>query len=145
MKHVACLFALSLVLCGCATDPYPAGSFLPGRIVSLADGKILPAQAEISSGSGKLTATDPVTGEVFDGRYTAIQETTTSQVTRPGFLFDDETGQEVKTSDVAQASAILVGNKGTVINIKMTVKAGSPPIAYGEGTDNKGNKYNVQF
>jgi hypothetical protein len=138
---------LAFVLAGCATepDPYAIGNMLPGTITSLSDGKIFPAQVEITYGSGRMTATNPVTGEVFEGRYTAIQENKVIQHVDNSFWGNGDTDQAVETSDLAHASAILVGNKGTVLNIKMEVKAGHPPIAYGDAEDNNGKKYNVQF
>lgn len=145
MRTVFSLVALALLLAGCATNPYTLGSYIPGRIISLSDGKILPMQIQLSYGTGKMTAVNPDTGEFFDGTYTAIQETKSSQVSRPTWLGDQETASEVTTSDLAQASAVLVGNKGTVLDIKMQIKAGSPPIGFGEATDNAGKKYRVQF
>jgi len=138
---------LALLLAGCATepDPYGIGSMLPGKITSLSDGKILPAQVEISTGSGRMTAVNPDTGEVFEGRYTAIQENKVVQHVDNSFWGNGDTSQAVEISDLAHASAVLVGNKGTVLNIKMEVKAGHPPIAYGDAEDNAGKKYNVQF
>ncbi len=138
---------LAFVLVGCATepDPYGMGSMLPGRIISLSDGTVFAAQAEISTGSGRMTATNPVTGEVFEGRYTALQENKVVQHVDNSFWGNGDTDQAVEISDVAHASAVLVGNKGTVLNIKMEVKAGHPPSAYGDAEDNKGTKYNVQF
>jgi type IV pilus biogenesis protein CpaD/CtpE len=138
---------LAILLAGCATepDPYAMGNMLPGKIISLSDGTIFPAQAEISSGSGRMTATNPVTGEVFEGRYTAIQENKVIQHVDNSFWGNGDTSQAVETSDIAHGSAVLVGTKGTVLNIKLEVKAGHPPIAYGDGEDNTGKKYNVQF
>ena len=56
---------LALLLCGCATEGYAPGTMLPGRIISLADGTTLAMQYEFTSGSGKMIATNPVTGEYF--------------------------------------------------------------------------------
>lgn len=145
MRTVFSLFALALLLAGCATETNPLGSFIPGRIISLSDGKVLPMQIQLSYGTGKMTALNPETGETFDGIYTAILETKSSQVSRPTWLGDQETASEVTTSDLAQASAVLVGNKGTVLDIKMQIQAGVRPIGFGEATDNAGKKYRVQF
>jgi hypothetical protein len=145
MRIAGCLFAVTLLLCGCAQSPYQLGAFIPGRIVSLADGKIMPMQIQLSYGAGKMTAFDPVTSETFDGTYTAIQEAKSSQVSRPGLFGDTDVGSEVTVTNMSQASAVLVGSKGTVLNIKMQIQAGSPPIGFGEATDNAGKKYNVQF
>ena len=118
---------------------------LPGKIICLSDGTVFPAQVEITTGSGRMMATNPVTGEVFEGRYTALQENKIHQNVDNSFWGNGDTSQAVETSDVAHGSAVLVGNKGTVLNIKLEVKAGHPPIAYGEAEDNRGAKYNVQF
>ena len=118
---------------------------LPGTITCLSDGSVFPAQVEITAGSGRMTATNPTTGEIFTGRYTALQENKVVQQVDNSFWGDGDTSQAVETSDIAHASAVLVGNKGTVLNIKMEVKAGHPPIAFGDAEDNKGAKYNVQF
>jgi hypothetical protein len=145
MKTAASLLALSLLLVGCAESPYRLGAFIPGRIVSLSDGKILPMQIQLSYGSGHMTAVNPDTGETFDGIYTAINETKLSAVSRPGLFGDEDVASSTTVSDVSQSSAVLVGSKGTVIDIKMTIKAGAPPIGYGDGVDNAGKKYRIQF
>ena len=145
MRMVVAILAILLVGCATEPDPYGIGSMLPGKIVSLSDGVVFPAQAEISTGSGRMTATNPVSGEVFEGRYTAIQENKVIQHVDNSFWGNGDTSQAVETSDIAHGSAILVGNKGTVLNIKMEVKAGHPPIAYGDAEDNNGKKYNVLF
>jgi hypothetical protein len=116
---------------------------LPGRIISLADGTTLPMQYEFTSGSGKMTATNPVTAEFFQGTYTAVLETRVHTHQSNSLFGNDDTS--VETADVAQGSAVLVGNKGTVLNLKLQVKVGNPPSGFGEGEDNKGVKYNVQF
>lgn len=100
-------------------------------------------QYELTSGSGRMTATNPATGEFLDGRYTAVLETRVRTHQSNSLFAEDETS--VETTDVAQGSAVLVGNKGTVLNLKLQVKAGNPPSGFGEGQDNKGVKYNVQF
>ncbi len=140
------VIALALLLGGCASGEYQAGQMLPGRIISLADGTTLPMQYELTSGSGSMTATNPKSGELFQGTYTAILESHTVQNTSTSiFDLSDDDAQSVSTSDVAQGSAVLVGNMGTVINLKLHVKVGNPPTGFGEGEDNKGVKYTVQF
>lgn len=144
MRTVSVLFAI--LLSGCATGPVNyAGKMIPGRIVSLSDGRVYPMQIEVTQGSGKMTATNPTTGEYFEGTYTAVRETRQIQYSKPGFLGAEETQTAVEISNTAPLSAVLVGNKGTVLNIKMQVQAGNPPIGYGDAEDNKGGKYNVQF
>ena len=145
MKIVTVLVAL--LLAGCATEgQYQPGAMLPGRIIALSDGTTFPMQYEFTSGSGKMTARNPITGELFQGTYTAILETHTVQNTNTSiFDLSDDDSQSVSTSDVAQGTAVLVGNKGTVLNLKLHVKVGNPPTGFGEGEDNKGGKYSVQF
>ncbi len=145
MRIAIAFLTFALAACATGPDPYALGNMLPGKIVSLSDGTVFPAQAEISTGSGRMTAVNPVTGESFEGRYTAILETKVVQHSTTSFWGDEDAGQSVESSDVAQASAVMVGTKGTVLNVKMKVKAGHPPSAFGDAEDNKGQKYNVQF
>jgi hypothetical protein len=100
-------------------------------------------QIELSYGSGSMSATDPVTGEVFNGTYTAILETHVIQHQSTSLFGSDATVTD--TSGVAQGSAVLVGNKGTVLNLKLHIKPGTQPSGFGEAEDNHGKKYNVQF
>ena len=136
---------LALLLGGCAVPTNQVGNMIPGRIVSLSKGTLLPMQIQLSYGTGTMNATNPVTGEHFEGNYTAIQDTKSVQYSKPGFLGDMETHHSVESSTACPASAVLVGNKGTVMNIKMQIQAGNPPVGFGEAEDNKGEKYNVQF
>ena len=137
------IILLALLLCGCATEGYAPGSMLPGRIISLADGTTLAMQYELTSGSGKMIATNPVTGEILQGMYTAVLETKVHTHQSNSLFGSDDTSTE--TGDVAEGTAVLVGNKGTDLNLKLHVKVGNPPTGFGDGEDNKGVKYNVQF
>lgn len=149
MKRLMVALGVVALLGGCATtDLHPVGSMLPGQIVSLSDGRVLPMQIELtplSHPSGKMLATDTASGEVLSGTYTAILGTSVTQVSRPTLFGDQTRATAVQTSDIAQASAVLVGNKGTVLNLHMQIKAGNPPVGFGDGEDNKGRKYSLQF
>ncbi len=92
-----------------------------------------------------MTATNLSTSENFSGTYTCMVETKTVQDSRPTFFGDQQTKTSLELSDVVPGVAVLVGDKGTVLNIKMTIKAGNPPIGYGNAEDNKGKKYTLQF
>ena len=141
--RIAIAFA-ALLLCGCAgSDPFAGGTFVPGKMTSLSDGTVFPMQIELSYGSGRMTATDPVTGEIFSGTYTAILDQHVIQHQSTSLFGEDETA--VDTSGIAQGSAVLVGNKGTVLNLKMQIKPGTNPTGFGEAEDNHGKKYNIQF
>jgi len=137
------IILVALLLCGCATEGNKYGDMLPGRIISLADGTTLAMQYELTSGSGKMIATNPVTGEILQGMYTAVLETKVHTHQSNSLFGSDDTSTE--TGDVAEGTAVLVGNKGTVLNLKLHVKVGNPPTGFGDGEDNKGVKYNVQF
>lgn len=145
-------FSIALVaaLAGCATadDPYGIGAMLPGKMISLSDGRTLPMRIEItpiSHPTGKLMASDPKTGEIFDGTYTCIVGTKVVSHSATDFWGAQQTGQSVEVSNVAPCTSVLVGNKGTVLNLKMMARAGHPPVGTGEAEDNKGKKYSVQF
>ena len=148
--YIIATFLILFMLAGCATVPnqYAIGNMLPGQIISLSDGKILPMQIELtpmSHPTGKMTATDPTTGEQFTGNYTFIVETKFANQSRPGLLGSETAGQTVQVSNVAPGTAVLVGDKGTVLNIKMTARAGNPPVGTGEAEDNNGKKYSLHF
>jgi len=148
MKRAFAAFCALAVVSGCATVPTRAGTMMGGRIVALADGRILPMQIELtplSQSTGRMMATDPASGELLDGTYTAILSSSYTQHSRPGLFGDEHAGNTVQMNDTAQATAVLVGNKGTVINLHMQIKVGNPPAGIGEGEDNKGKKYSVQF
>jgi len=148
MKRAFAALCAVAVVSGCATVPSPAHTMLGGRIVALSDGRILPMQIELiplSQSTGRMMASDPASGEILDGTYTALLSSSYTQQSRPGLFGDEHAGKSVQTNDTAQATATLVGNKGTVINLHMQIKVGNPPAGIGEGEDNKGKKYSVQF
>lgn len=145
----AFVMGLALATTACATtSPYQIGSFIPGRMIALNDGKLYPLQIQLSTfanPTGKMIATDPASGEIMEGYYTALPSTTYTQTARPGLLGPQAAGTATQISDTVPASATLVGNKGTVVQLRMQIKAGTPPIGFGEGEDNHGIKYSVQF
>ncbi len=117
------MFLLTALTIGCVA-PYREGDMLPGKIIKLTNGVVFPMYIAYSYGTGRMTATDPETGEVFEGTYTGV---------RDGF------------SNTATATAVLLGTNGTVLNIRMKIQIGNPPVGYGEGEDNKGRKYHIQL
>ena len=143
MKLAVVIGLLVLTLSGCAI--LSLGEMLPGEIVSLSDGHIIPMEIEIiraSDVNGKITAHDPKTGEMFQGKYSAILEKNVSV----GYGSGHST--VTSSSNIANATAILIGDKGTVLNIRMRMQAGvlkSQLHGHGEAEDNKGNRYQVRF
>ena len=161
MKFAIVKLMLMATLSGCAI--FSLGEMLPGEIVSLSDGTILPMEIEIiraSDVNGKIIAHNPITGENFHGKYSAILEknvefgfmsSTATANSRGGGSatgYGSGHGTETSSSNVADAIAVLIGDKGTVLNIKMRIQAGmlkSQIHGYGEAEDNKGNRYQVRF
>lgn len=149
MKTISLLFAL--LLSGCAVGQmhhYSGGEMIPCRLISLSDGTLFPTQIELSTGSGRITSTNPKSGETFYGNYTAISDDRYTQYSKETFWGTETTQQAIERSSSVPATAILVGDKGTVINIKMRIKPGNSqvlPIGHGDAEDNKGGKYNFQF
>ncbi len=149
MRSVAALL-LALTLAGCAVggNIYSGGQMIPGRLVNLGDGALIPLQIELSTGQGRVFGTHPKTGEVFSGNYTAIPDTRVTQYSKDTLLGPQTTQQAVEVSTSVPATVLLLGDQGTVINLSLRIKPGNAyvlPIGYGEGTDNKGGKYNLQF
>ncbi len=147
MLGVVCF--LAVLMAGCATGYNRGGrvgDMLSGKIIRLSTGLILPMQIQLSrNGAGQMTATNPKTGELFDGTYRAISENKTIQYSKNSFWGNTKTETAQEVSNMVPASAVLIGNKGTVLNIQMKIQPGNPPIGYGEAQDNKGRKYSVQF
>lgn len=138
-QHPLVLFCAALLLAGC-------GISLPGKLYSLQDGTELKFEIETSFGTGAMRAENPKTGEKFEGQYTGT--------TSGGGVINAHsrlnTGQTVNTQvfvppSSANARGILRGDKGTVIEIYLDIRPGPRPKGHGEGIDNNGVRYQVQF
>lgn len=143
-----------ILLASCAVpNPTPTGPFMiPGRIYSLQDGTVLEFAIERSSGQGIMTAFNPVAGERFTGTYTAIITEGGGSEQSVASNFWGQVGPTVtKTSAATRAAGrgVLRGDKGTVISITVEIKPSYNrqinPSGFGEGLDNHGVKYQVQF
>jgi hypothetical protein len=142
---------LALLLVGCA------GDMLTGQLHAIDDGTTLQFEIERSHGKGKLTALNPKTGEKFEGTYTAVmhgEEATFTQVStfdpakavnRGNMPNQGYTATSHKAGDYAAARGILIGDKGTTIELRMEIEPGIKPRGHGEGRDNSGRRYQVQF
>ena len=123
-----------------------AGGMLPGRMYSLDDGNELTFEIEKSRGTGSMTAYNTATGERFGGQYTG-------RYTGGGSSFGTVSGQGGNIATVqsftpptgATARGILRGNQGTVIDVYLDITPGFRPTGFGEGLDNKGRRYQIQF
>jgi hypothetical protein len=140
---IVCRFvpAMALVLAGCA------GGMIPGKIYS-DSGKVLDFEIEKSSGTGRVTARDNITGEQFAGEYVGIRETisaSSSGVATAGTRMATGFGSSSVSSNMANATAFLTGDKGSSLNCQMTIQAGFSPHGIGDCSDKNGAKYHVQF
>jgi hypothetical protein len=133
--------AVALVLSGCA------GGMIPGKIYS-DNGKVLDFEIEKSYGTGGVTARDNTTGEQFAGEYVGIRETisaNSSSVAMSGNRVATGFGSGSVSSNMANATAFLTGDKGNSLNCQMTIQAGISPHGIGDCFDKNGFKYHVQF
>jgi hypothetical protein len=131
----------AIFLAGCV------GRALPGKIYSLDDAVVMPFEIETSYGTGDMRATNPKTGEKFTGQYTG---TTSGGGYTYGTVTNQQTGQSANVSAYspptsANARGVLIGDKGTVIEVFLDIKPGVRPKGHGEGRDNQGRRYQVQF
>ena len=123
-----------------------AGGMLPGQMYSLDDGSELNFKIEKSRGTGSMTAYNTVTGERFNGQYTG-------KYTGGERSFGTVSGQGDNISTIqsftppsgATARGILRGDQGTVIEVYLDITPGFRPTGFGEGLDNKGRRYQLQF
>jgi hypothetical protein len=113
---------------------------LPGTIMSN-DGKMLSFEIERGHRSGKVTAFDPSDDERFVGSYVAIVNGVSSTAYSPLAGF----GVERLTSNVANAQALLHGDKGSILNCDMQIEAGFFPHGIGTCVDNHAKGYRLQF
>ena len=152
--RAAALVATTLLVVGCGI-----GTMLPGTIYSQ-DGKVLSFQIEKAYRTGAVTALDPATGERFSGTYVGILERTTTlsssflsgqtNVAGTGFAGTATStasgfGTGSVGSNIANATAYLAGDKGTVLTCEMLIEAGFSPHGIGKCSDNKGKNYRLQF
>ena len=138
MKHYEIAIVVTLLsslLSGCV------GKMLPGRMYATQTGSISEFQIQTSRGNGKMTAFDPKTGERFIGEYSAFFK-------GQGALFGNVGGSNVSLYSPptgANASGILVGDKGRTIRLYFEIKPGLRPTGVGTGVDQQGNQYEVYF
>ena len=144
--------AALLLLAGC-------GGMLPGTIYSQ-NGKTLQFEIEKARRSGAVAAFDASTGERFSGTYVGILQRSTGFSSgfangQTNFSGNGVVGTATSTasgfgfssagSNIANATAYLNGDKGTVLNCEMQIEAGFSPHGIGGCIDNKGEKYRLQF
>lgn len=150
MKTILTLL-LAITLTGCATQS------VSGRIYAIAEKTtVLDFTIVQEKGVKKMTAKNPATGENFAGECTSIvtaYEPRAAVYTPPpsgnamarAIQQGAQIGAATPIASQALARAILIGDQGTTIQLTMDVSTGPRPHGHGEGTDNKGGRYQVQF
>jgi hypothetical protein len=123
----------AIFLSGCA-------SFLDGKIYSLERAIVLSMKIEVTHGGGQISASDPQTGEQFQGTYVGIRDSSVAAAfagSSPAFA--------VGSRNQVPAMATMIGDKGTVLDCRMLIQAGWRPRGMGTCTDNKEGRYSLQF
>ena len=139
-QYITC-FMVTICLSGCV------GEMLSGQLISLHDGAIYPFKIQTSYGTGKMTAINPTTGETLEGQYTATYQGGGGST---GTIYNAQSMQYGTVSTYSSPSSAIArgylrGDKGTIIEIHMDIQSGLRPKGHGDGIDNKGRKYQIQF
>jgi hypothetical protein len=142
-------------LCGAAALLAGCGTMLDGKLYALGEqATLLPFQIELSRGAGKMNAENPATGEKFAGTYagvyhrdggTVVVNPAVTPANAVGRGFEQGVAAAAARPTRASAKGVLIGDKGTVIEIALDITPGLRPHGVGEGFDNKGRRYQVQF
>ena len=138
-------FLILITITACAT---PVGQYLPGQIFSIENSRKLEFEIEVSRGKGGVRANDKATGEIFSGTYVAIAggRVSTSLIntaTRPTNtpIITTNTTSEI----MATSTALLFGDKGTVLDCSINIERGYTPKGIGTCVDQHGFNYRLMF
>ncbi len=151
MRSLVMALVVAATLSSCAL--VPAERVFESRMYNLATGEVVIGVSRTNrAGQSVITAGPTQSGETFSGEATTIDNRihASSQgsgtVHTPGILTDTyirTSSYSTTTPGYQNGSAILVGSKGTVIDILYRVSLAG--TGEGEGTDNKGVRYRIQF
>jgi hypothetical protein len=152
-KPIFYTILLTLMFSGCAVAPptQTGPIMIPGRMFNLNDGTEFALAIEYRFDNGIMTARNLKTGEEFNGNYTAIFED--GEVSKGTYsnAWGGNVGSVTTTARATRGTGkgILRGDKGTVISVTMEIKPtynrNIYPTGFGEGTDNNGTHYQLQF
>jgi hypothetical protein len=120
---------------------------LPGALYSQS-GKVLDFAIQKTYGSGAVSAFDSDRQERFSGSYVAVLGSTTTNaraVVMNGSGFAVGHATESSGTNMADATAYLRGDKGTMLTCTMRIQAGVYPHGIGDCTDNHRMSYRLQF
>lgn len=151
MHRLLALFATALLFAGCASTPVER--VFHSRIYNLSTGEVIEGISRTNrAGHSLITAGPSKSGETFSGEATSIDNavhTSTrggATLSTPGVPFDTfvrNSSYSTERPGYQNGSAILVGDQGTVIEAVYRVSLNGH--GEGEGRDNKGVLYRVQF
>jgi len=152
-KLIVFIILLSLMFSGCAVAPptQTGPIMIPGNMFSLKDGTEFAFAIEYKFNYGIMTARNLTTGEEFYGNYTAIFAD--GEVSKGTYrnAWGGDTGSVTTTTTATRGTGkgILRGDKGTIISVTMDIKPtynrSIYPSGFGDGTDNNGTRYQLQF
>ena len=151
MRVFAIVLIVAAVLSSCVS--VPVERVFTSRMYNLSTGEVITGISRTDrSGHSSISAGPTKSGETFSGEATSIDNRTRSSsygsgiVSSPGLF----TNSYIRTSSYSTTtpgyqtgSAILVGSHGTVIDILYRVSVSGS--GEGEGLDNNGVKYRIQF
>lgn len=153
MRKIIALFVMVslLAVAGCIT--VPADRVFNGRVYNLATGEVFPFTAHTDrDGKSLLTAGPTTSGETFSGEAQSIQNAVQTSTygsaiaSNPGDTFStyvSSSSYSISRPGYQNGAAILIGNKGTVIDVVYQVTYSG--TGEGEGKDNKGNHYRLML
>jgi len=131
----------------CAPQGPSVGAMLPGALYTQ-DGRVLDFAIEKAQRSGRVTAFDPATQESFSGSYVAVIASASGssrEFVTNGRGYAVGAGSAVVGSNMADATAFLRGDKGSMLSYSMRIEAAASPHGLGICTDNHGGRYRLQF
>jgi hypothetical protein len=123
------LFAVIFLLAGCA-----ALMTQNGKIFNMGTGEVMAGKIQRGlANNGKITAVS-ASGEKFEGDY-RLKDDNTLMLQMNGTL---------EKSKLKNGTCLLAGDKGTIIDLKFQFDP-SNNSGKGEGKDNKGASYKIEF
>lgn len=99
------------------------------------------------SGHGDLTVVLP-DGEVCKGKYTTIPEGTITSESRfffSPYVYANYFGNAYLIENKQYGQGLLIGNRGTIMQLEYFTSSRNPTHGYGIATDNNGNIYKILF
>jgi len=154
MKTILAVFTLVFLLVGCASTPTYDQLITHTKLYNLNTGEAIELEFQnIDALSAKVIKSSTTkNGETFTGEtHTVRDESITKTSGNSSWLgyngkstttgSASASGNATTSSGTRRGTGILVGNKGTVINLKYDIANNN---AIGEAVDNNGVKYSLQ-